>query len=223
MTDNTLRRATSPFLEETPIVAVLRARQASQFAPVVETLLSAGIRSIELTLTTEGVFDQLSEVLREVGEDGEVGVGTVTTLAEAERALDGGAHYVVTPTLNLEVIAAATTRAIPVYPGALTPTEVSTAWNAGATAVKIFPASAVGPGYLGQLRGPFPDLSVIPSGGIDAANAAAWIKSGAIAVSVGGPLIGDAFEDGDLAELRARATTLRRGVLDAVADRGGRR
>jgi 2-dehydro-3-deoxyphosphogluconate aldolase/(4S)-4-hydroxy-2-oxoglutarate aldolase len=129
----------------------------------------------------------------------------VTTADEAERACTGGAAYLVTPTTDLEVIAATTSKGVPIVPGGLTPTELHAGWRAGASAVKVFPAGAVGPGYVKDLHGPFPDLRVIPSGGVDLAAARAWLRAGADAVSVGGPLLGDAFRGGDLGELEARA------------------
>ncbi|MDF2667237.1 MAG: 2-dehydro-3-deoxyphosphogluconate aldolase, partial [Microbacterium sp.] len=94
---------------------------------------------------------------------------------------------------------------MPIVPGGLTPTELFASWSAGASAVKVFPAGQVGPGYLKDLRGPFPAIAVVPSGGVDADSAAAWLAAGAVAVSVGGPLLGDAFRGGDLGELRERA------------------
>ena len=97
----------------------------------------------------------------------DVGVGTILTESEAQRAMDSGAQYLVTPTMNLPVIKLAVERQVAVFPGGLTPTELAAGWNTGATAVKIFPAQTVGAGYLKHLRGPFPDLEAIPSGGVD--------------------------------------------------------
>jgi 2-dehydro-3-deoxyphosphogluconate aldolase/(4S)-4-hydroxy-2-oxoglutarate aldolase len=108
-----------------------------------------------------------------------------------------------------------TQRGVAIYPGGLTPTELFDGWAAGATAVKVFPASVVGPGYVSMLRGPFPDIQVVPSGGVDIDEAAAWVKAGALAVSLGGPLLGDAFKGGDLRRLAERATRLR-NVVDAA-------
>ncbi|MDQ0925627.1 2-keto-3-deoxy-6-phosphogluconate aldolase [Pseudarthrobacter sp. W1I19] len=113
-------------------------------------------------------------------------------------------------------------RDVPVYPGGLTPTELLAGWNAGATAVKVFPASVVGPGYLAQLRGPFPDLQVIPSGGVGIGEAPAWINAGALAVSMGGPLLQDAFDDGDLDALVLRAQALTEMVAEALANRSAK-
>ncbi len=203
------RPAPSAILRSSRVVAVLRARHAKDYAPVIEALRDGGVLSIELTLSTPGVFEELPLLLERFGESVEIGVGTVTTPAEAETALNLGAAYIVTPITEPDVITACTRRGVPVFPGGLTPTELHTAWKLGATAVKVFPASTVGPGYVSQLRGPFPDIQVVPSGGVDIDDVPAWIRAGALAVSLGGPLLGDAFKGGSLAELTARARRVR--------------
>jgi 2-dehydro-3-deoxyphosphogluconate aldolase/(4S)-4-hydroxy-2-oxoglutarate aldolase len=126
-----------------------------------------------------------------------------------------GADYLVTPITDREIVQAAVQRGKPVFPGGLTPTELHQGWSLGCTAVKLFPASTVGPGYISQLRGPFPDIVVVPSGGIAIEDVPAWIRAGALAVSRGGPLIGDAFKGGDLALLTERARLVRRLVDEA--------
>lgn len=213
------RAPASGILLRNPVVAVLRARHADQYAPVISALAEGGVRSIELTLSTAGVFELLPGLAGEFGEDVEIGVGTITTTAEAEQALDCGARFLVTPVTDTGIVHAAVARAIPVFPGGLTPTELLAGWRAGATAVKVFPASTVGPGYISQLRGPFPDIQVIPSGGVAIGDAAAWISAGALAVSLGGPLLGDAFNGGDLGGLTARAARVSRAVAEALAVR----
>jgi 2-dehydro-3-deoxyphosphogluconate aldolase/(4S)-4-hydroxy-2-oxoglutarate aldolase len=212
----------SRVLAENPVIAVLRASHASEYAPVVESLVAGGVRSIELTLTTQGVLDELAGLRTRFGGDAEIGVGTVTSVEEAERATSAGAEYLVTPVTYPEIVDYAVGRGIAIYPGGLTPTELHTGWRLGATAVKLFPASAVGPGYIGQLRGPFPDLGVVPSGGVAIDTAPDWIEAGAVAVSLGGPLLGDAFKGGDLGLLRARAHRVSRLVAEAVARRASR-
>jgi 2-dehydro-3-deoxyphosphogluconate aldolase/(4S)-4-hydroxy-2-oxoglutarate aldolase len=202
-----------------PVVAVLRARPADQYAPVISALAEGGVRSIELTPSTAGVFELLPGLAEEFGGDVEIGVGTITTTAEAEEALDCGAQFLVTPVTDAGIVDAAVARGIPVFPGGLTPTELLSGWRAGATAVKVFPASTVGPGYISQLRGPFPDIQVIPSGGVAIEDAAAWIGAGALAVSLGGPLLGDAFQGGELTGLTARAARVSSVVAEALAGR----
>ncbi|MBT2566279.1 bifunctional 4-hydroxy-2-oxoglutarate aldolase/2-dehydro-3-deoxy-phosphogluconate aldolase [Arthrobacter sp. ISL-85] len=198
-----------------PVIAVLRTSHARQYGPVIEALIAGGVRSIELTLTTEGVFEEIRGLKARFAGSAEIGVGTVTNPNDAEQALDAGADYLVTPVTVPEVIRAAVNRGVPVFPGAYSPTEMHTAWSLGAAAVKLFPASVVGPGYIGQLRGPFPDLPVIPSGGVSIQDAPKWIKAGALAVSLGGPLLGDAFKGGDLTALTARAAEVTRLVAHA--------
>ncbi|KQR21642.1 bifunctional 4-hydroxy-2-oxoglutarate aldolase/2-dehydro-3-deoxy-phosphogluconate aldolase [Microbacterium sp. Leaf151] len=185
------------------LVVVARASAASDYAPVLAALADAGVQSVELTLTTPGTFDAFAELRGSF--DGDLGIGTVTNLDQLERAIAVGADYVVTPITSTTLVERAVAAGMPIVPGGLTPTELFASWSAGASAVKVFPAGQVGPGYLKDLRGPFPDIAVVPSGGVDADGAAAWLAAGAVAVSVGGPLLGDAFRGGDLGALRARA------------------
>ena len=207
------RPAPSQILRDTRVIAVLRATHAAAYAPVIEALLEGDVFSIELTLSTPGVFAELPRLQERFGACAEFGVGTITTVAEALKAIEAGAKYLVTPLTDPAVIAAAVDHGVAVYPGGLTPTELFAGWSAGATAVKVFPASVVGPGYVSMLRGPFPGIEVVPSGGVGVTDAAAWIRAGALAVSLGGPLIGDAFQNGDLKQLTERAVRLR-GLVD---------
>ncbi|MET1088361.1 MAG: bifunctional 4-hydroxy-2-oxoglutarate aldolase/2-dehydro-3-deoxy-phosphogluconate aldolase, partial [Arthrobacter sp.] len=180
-----------------------------------------GVRFIELTLTTKGVFEYFPGICETFGDAAEIGVGTVTTTDQAERSLDFGAQFLVTPSMNLDIVHAAVTRGVPIIPGGLTPTELHTGWSAGAAAVKVFPASTVGPDYIRQLHGPFPQMQLIPSGGISIEDAPKWISAGALAVSLGGPLIGDAFDCGSLTQLTQRARHVTELVLAATEDREG--
>jgi 2-dehydro-3-deoxyphosphogluconate aldolase/(4S)-4-hydroxy-2-oxoglutarate aldolase len=197
------RASVSSVLRERPVIAVLRANDPGAYDAVVDVLVENGIRSIELTLTTPGTLEHLSSLLERF-TDAEIGVGTVTTVDEALCAIDAGAHYLVTPVLDTAVIRVAVEAGIPVYPGALTPTEVFAAWQAGAAAVKIFPAETVGAQYGTHLRGPFPGIEFIPSGGVALDDIPAWLQAGAAAVSLGGPLIGDALKGGSLEALANR-------------------
>lgn len=219
---NPQRPAPSALLTANPVVAVMRAHHAREYAPVIEALVRGGVRSIELTLSTQGVFEELPRLKERFGPDAEIGVGTITTVDQALQALDCGADYLVTPAMVTAVVSAAVERDIPVFPGGLTPTELLAGWNAGATAVKLFPASAVGIGYVDQLRGPFPKMRIVPSGGIGIDDAPAWIAAGALAVSLGGPLLRDAFSGGSLTELTARASKLSHLVADAVEARAAK-
>lgn len=187
------------------LIVVVRAADAADYDRVLDALLGAGIRSVELTLTTPGTIDRLPKLLAQFGDAADIGIGTVTDGLQLTAAVDAGAHYLVTPISDPELVDAANRSAVPIVPGGLTPTELFAAWRAGAAAVKVFPANQVGPGYVKDLRGPFPEIAVVPSGGVDLRNAVAWLAAGATAVSVGGPLLGDAVRGGDLGALRERA------------------
>ena len=212
----------TPVLLAGRVIAVLRAEHASEYPSVIDSLIRGGVTSIELTLSTRGVFEQLPALVAHVGAVGEVGVGTVTTRGQAETAIAAGAAFIVTPVMSLDVIDVCTEAGVPVYPGGLTPTEIHQGWVRGASAVKVFPAATVGAGYVSQLRGPFPDLEVIPSGGVDAIAAVEWMRAGAVAVSVGGPLLGDAFAGGAPAALVERAHRLSETIKEVVAGRSAR-
>lgn len=189
----------------TRLVVVIRGERAEDYVPVIDTMVEAGVRSFELTLTTPGTFAALPGLVERYGKTADIGIGTVTHPDEVDAAVDGGAQYLVTPVSGLTVVDRALERDIAIVPGGLTPTELFSTWDRGVAAVKVFPAGQVGPGYLKDLRGPFPDLAVIPSGGVDLESARAWLAAGAAAVSVGGPLLGDALKGGELDSLAARA------------------
>ena len=213
MTATISRPPLSDRLASTKVIAVLRASHASALAPVCDVLVEEGILSLELTLTTPDLLDSLSGLVDRYANTADVGVGTVLDTTEASKAIDSGAQYLVTPTMNLPVIDLAVRSQTAVFPGGLTPTELAAGWNAGATAVKIFPAQTVGAGYLKHLRGPFPDLQAVPSGGVDLDASRQWLAAGAVAVSIGGPLLGDALKGGDLSALRDRCRAVR-AVID---------
>lgn len=202
-----------PSLLSTGVVAVLRTDSSERYAPVVRALAGAGVRSIELTLTTPGTLEALPR-LSDAIPDAELGVGTVRNAADAEAAIRAGAQFLVTPMLAVDAAIVARSAGIPIFMGALTPSEVAEAWDSGATAVKIFPASTVGAGYARHLSGPLPEVELIPSGGVTIEDCRSWMQAGALAVSIGGPLLGDAFDGGDLEDLKVRAHR----VLESVQE-----
>jgi 2-dehydro-3-deoxyphosphogluconate aldolase/(4S)-4-hydroxy-2-oxoglutarate aldolase len=169
MTATVNRPLLSQRLAGSKVIAVLRTSQVSALAPVCDVLVEEGILSLELTLTTPGLLDALEELVDRYGNSADVGVGTVVTESEARRAMDCGAQYLVTPTMNLPVVDLAVRRRIAVFPGGLTPTELAASWRAGATAV-----------------------------------------------SIGGPLVGDALKGGELYALRDRCRAVR-AVVAATA------
>jgi 2-dehydro-3-deoxyphosphogluconate aldolase / (4S)-4-hydroxy-2-oxoglutarate aldolase len=206
-------------LAAVPVVAILRAADAGRFLEVGRVLYEGGVRAIEVALTSEGALAAFGRLREELPGDALLGVGTVRSAGDAERAVDAGAAYLVAPDLRPEMVGFAVGRGIPVVPGALTPTEVAAAWAAGATAVKVFPVSAVGgPGYVKAVRAPLPEVPLVPTGGVGIDDIGAYLAAGAAAVGLGSPLLGDAGDpDGDLAALADRA---RRAVAAATrADR----
>lgn len=205
MTGEPRRIALPPRTLDSRLVVVARAQRAEDYDAVLDALVDSGIRSVELTLTTPDTLSHLPRLIGRFGDVVDLGVGTVTDSDELARAIDAGAAYIVTPITDRSFVTHAQDAGVPIIPGGLTPTELFASWSAGASAVKVFPAGQVGPGYLKDLRGPFPGIQVVPSGGVDLAGAEAWLTAGAVAVSVGGPLLGDAFSGGDLGALRDRA------------------
>jgi 2-dehydro-3-deoxyphosphogluconate aldolase/(4S)-4-hydroxy-2-oxoglutarate aldolase len=195
------------------VVAVLRATSAEHFAAVTDALVRTGVRAIEITLTAPTALRSITELAAEYAADAIIGAGTVLTADQAEACIDAGAAFLVSPTASPDVVAAAQVAGVAVYPGAFTPTELLAAHRTGADAVKLFPASAVGPGYLKDLRGPLPDIAVMPTGGIAITDIGDWIAAGAVAVGLGTPLLGDAVRRGVDPGLVSRA----RQAIDAVA------
>ncbi|WP_326761761.1 bifunctional 4-hydroxy-2-oxoglutarate aldolase/2-dehydro-3-deoxy-phosphogluconate aldolase [Streptomyces phaeochromogenes] len=201
-------------LRRTGVVAVLRADTPEHLLPAAGTLADAGLVCLELTLTTPGALDALERLRKDLGDAADLGMGSVRSVEEARRSLDAGAGFLVSPGFRADVVAVARQAGVPVYPAGLTPTELAAAWDAGATAVKLFPASTVGPAHLKAFTDPYPDVRVMPSGGIGVDDVGTWIRAGALAVGLGGALSGDALAGGDLGALADRA----RRALDAVAE-----
>ena len=197
------------------VVAVFRAPTAEHFVAVSEVLWNAGVRCFEYTLTTEGALDALVE-LRKLLPEALGGVGTVRTVDQLRAARDAGAEFTVSQIFLPELAAAARKEQIAFIPGALTPTEVVTAWNAGVPAVKVSPIGPLGGvSYLKELRGPLPDVALMPTGGVTLEAAAHYLDAGAVAVGVSGALLGDVLLGGDLADLSARAEQLMSSVTKA--------
>lgn len=179
-------------------LVVVRASRLEDPVALCHALAAGGIRTVELTYTTPGLTDLLADVTARADDDIVVGAGTVLTADQARAALAAGARFLVTPGLPAEVaeiVAAGHDAGAAVILGALTPTEVLTATALGADAVKIFPARAVGPRYFSDLRGPFPEVALIPSGGVDDDNAAEFLRAGAIAVTAGTSVVKPADVD----------------------------
>ena len=200
-------------IRETGVVAIMRHTEASLAIDAAEALLRGGVQVVEVTLNTAGATSMISQLSKHFGDRMLVGAGTVLSPAGVTQALDAGAKFIVAPNTNIKVIALCNRSGIPVFPGAFTPSEVVTAWEAGADAVKVFPVSGVGPRYIRDLRGPLPDIPLVPTGGITMDNCAEYIKAGAIAVGGGSDLVDKGIVDRrDFAELERRA----RGFTDGV-------
>jgi 2-dehydro-3-deoxyphosphogluconate aldolase/(4S)-4-hydroxy-2-oxoglutarate aldolase len=196
-------------------MAILRSADAAGLPAVARALTDGGITCLEVTLTTSGALDALAAIRDELGPEVAVGAGTVITTGQAREALAAGAEFLVAPAVDADVIRDAAGRGIPCYPGAWTPTEVSTAWRAGAAAVKLFPASTGGPAHLRQLRAPLPDVPLVAVGGVGVDQARDYLDAGALAVGIGSPLLRGA--DRNPAPEALDALTARtRTLLDAI-------
>ncbi len=203
-----------PAIVEGRVIAIARRLEPAALPAIAEALVSNGIRAFEVTLNSPGAIESI-RLLADgpLGERLLVGAGTVLSIAEAEVAVEAGARFLVTPHLDPDLIAWAAGRGVPILPGAFTPTEILTAWRAGAAAVKLFPASVAGPAFIRDFRGPFPEIPLIPTGGVTVENAAALLEAGAVAVGLGSWLTGA----GDPAEVGRRAAA----VMAAIGGRGG--
>lgn len=197
------------------LVAILRGRAATHLDAVLAALVEAGVPSVEVTLSTPGALAALRRATRRYGDGAVLGAGTVRTVAEVDAAAQAGACYVVSPHTDPSIGRRCRDTGLGWLPGAFTPTEVVTAWGYGPDAVKLFPARAAGPAYLRDLRGPLPDIPIVPTGGVSPETVGDWFAAGAVAVGAGGPLLGDALDTGELAGLRDRAARMLAAVAAA--------
>jgi 2-dehydro-3-deoxyphosphogluconate aldolase/(4S)-4-hydroxy-2-oxoglutarate aldolase len=185
------------------IVAVVRAESGESLVKVVRALAEGGVTAAEITFTVPDAIEVIRQVRHEVGEAVVLGAGTVLDPETARAALLAGAEYIVAPTVNVDVIRLCRRYDKIVMPGALTPTEVLTAWENGADVVKIFPADLGGPEYLKALRGPLPQIRIMPTGGVDLTTAESFLKAGACCLGVGGSLVdARAVAAGDFTRIR---------------------
>jgi 2-dehydro-3-deoxyphosphogluconate aldolase/(4S)-4-hydroxy-2-oxoglutarate aldolase len=183
-------------LRDGGIVPVIRADSADTALRIVDALIAGGIRTLEITMTVPDAIGAIKAVADRFGSSVLLGAGTVTSRALAEGSLDAGAEFLVTPCVVSDVIAVAKEREVAVLPGAMTPTEVFTAWSSGGDIVKIFPASNVGgASYLKALKGPFPQIPLCPTGGVNLQTIGEFVKAGASALGVGGELVSKAAID----------------------------
>ncbi len=196
------------------VIAIARRLGLADLGQIIDGLLDGGVQAFELTLN-----EPEPEALRAIeaaarhatGTAMTIGAGTVLSIEAARRALDVGATFLVSPHTDPELVAWAAANGTPTFPGAATPTEAYSGWRAGAAAVKVFPASVLGPAFLREIHGPFPDLPLIPTGGVTADTAGDYIRAGAVAVGLGSWLIGD----GEVRGVTERAERIVRAVTEA--------
>ncbi|MCW8133250.1 MAG: bifunctional 4-hydroxy-2-oxoglutarate aldolase/2-dehydro-3-deoxy-phosphogluconate aldolase [Planctomycetota bacterium] len=200
-------------------VLVVRAESEEDALAGVRAVVEGGIRAIEVTFTVPGAPSVIRALNREMGESILLGAGTVLHPEDAEDAVDAGAKFLVAPNTDERVIGAAKRFNMPILPGAFTPTEVVRAWDLGADAVKIFPASLGGPAYIKALKAPLPQIPMVPTGGVDEKTVGEFVKAGAFAVGAGGALFDNkkikAKQFKEMTETAARFVAALRAALDS--------
>jgi 2-dehydro-3-deoxyphosphogluconate aldolase/(4S)-4-hydroxy-2-oxoglutarate aldolase len=192
------------------VVAIMRAQSPEPLVAAADALLAGGVSAIEVTMTTPGALDVIHSATDRYGSEVLFGVGSVLDAETARAAILAGAGFVVCPTLDLETIAMCRRYSVPVIPGALTPTEILTAWQAGADIVKVFPASLGGPSLIKAILAPLPQVRLMPVGGVNLDTAEAFVRAGAVGLGVGSSLVNQKLLDKeDFAEITARARKFR--------------
>lgn len=176
-------------LIDTGVVAVIRVNNASELLDTTIALNKGGVRALEITMTSPGALEAISEASKKLGDEAIIGVGSVLDPETARMAILAGAKFVVGPVLNTELIKLCQRYSVPCIPGAFTPTEILRAWEAGADVVKVFPATKLGPSFFKDVLGPLPQVRLTPTGGVDLENAGEFIKAGASFVGVGSALV----------------------------------
>lgn len=203
-------------IESSGVIAVVRLDDLTQAVAVTESLVAGGVTNIEFTFTNPAAAQAITTARAAVGDAAYIGAGTVLDPETARIAILAGAEYIVTPTTKAATIEMCRRYAVPTVIGAFTATEMLTAWEAGATYIKVHPAGLGGPRYFKDILGPLPQLKLIPSGGVSLENAGDFIRAGAVAVALGSNLVdGKTVGNGDWAEITRRATVLIEAVRAA--------
>jgi 2-dehydro-3-deoxyphosphogluconate aldolase/(4S)-4-hydroxy-2-oxoglutarate aldolase len=206
-------------IEDAGVIAVIRLASGAQLRAVTEALIEGGVRALEVTMTVPRAVSLIEELVSLLPSDVLVGAGTVLDPETASDVIRAGAKFVVSPVFRRSLIERCHRFEIPVMPGCFTPTEILDAWEAGADLVKVFPATALGPGYVKDVRGPLPQVRLVPTGGVTKENAGDWIRAGAVAIGVGTALVDRAAVD----EQRFDAITANaRHFMSAVQHARGR-
>jgi 2-dehydro-3-deoxyphosphogluconate aldolase/(4S)-4-hydroxy-2-oxoglutarate aldolase len=187
--DSANRASTTSRLTSGGVVAIMRHTEASLAIEAARALLAGGVSVVEVTLNTAGAIGMIRALAEALGDSMLVGAGTVLSAHAVNEAVDAGAQFIVAPNTSIDVIQSAAQRDVPCVPGAFTPTEILMAWDSGADLVKLFPASAGGPRYLRDVRGPLNHVPIVPTGGVNPENVGDFIRAGAIAVGAGSDLV----------------------------------
>ena len=214
------RTAVTGAIEQAGIVAIIRMKEPERVRAVIDAISEGGVRALEITMTVPGAVDLIRELAPQMPSGFLLGAGTVVDAETVKRVTDAGARFVVSPVFRRDVIAECHARDVAVMPGCFTPTEILDAWDAGADVVKVFPATALGPGFFRDVRGPLPHIKMMPTGGVSVENAGDWIKAGAVAVGVGTALLdAKAISAGNYGVLRAKAEQIVQNVRAAQESR----
>jgi 2-dehydro-3-deoxyphosphogluconate aldolase/(4S)-4-hydroxy-2-oxoglutarate aldolase len=210
------REATVRTIQELGVVAVIRMKDAGKLRAVLDAIAEGGVRAIEVTMSVPGAVGLIAQLAPVLPSSILFGAGTVTDAATARVVIDAGAQYIVSPVFRREVIDVCHERGIAVAPGCFTPTEILDAHEYGADLVKVFPATALGPSYIKDVRAPLPQVRLMPTGGVTLDNAGDWIRAGAVAVGVGSALLDTkAIEEGRLEVLTNNARRIVASVASA--------
>lgn len=192
------------------IVAIVRLDSSDALSKVADALIEGGLSIIEFTMTTPGALGAIERARADLGDAILIGAGTVLDAATASDVIRAGAQFVVSPALDRRVVDTVREKGVAAIPGAYTPTEIVQAVEWGADIVKLFPASTLGPGYLKALRGPLPNVRILPTGGITIENARGFLDAGAVALAIGGELVNNALVNaGNFGEIAKRARAFR--------------
>ena len=210
---------TIKWIKDTGVIPIVRAKTADEAMRAIDAIREGGIAVLEITMTVPGAVKLIEEVATRYGKDALVGAGTVLDPRTAKACISSGAQFIVSPALNVETIELCRKQHVTVMPGALTPTEVVQAWNAGADFVKVFPARALGgASYLKALKAPLPDIELVPTGGVSLKTAGDFIRAGAAALGVGTDLVDlNAIREGQASLITERAKQFIEIVREARA------
>jgi 2-dehydro-3-deoxyphosphogluconate aldolase/(4S)-4-hydroxy-2-oxoglutarate aldolase len=215
---STNRKAATAAIEAAGIVAVIRIKDPAKLQAVVDAISEGGIRALEVTMSVPRAIELIAALAPKMPRGFLLGAGTVLDATTALKVIDAGAQFIVSPVFRRDVIEACHKGDVAVSPGCFTPTEILDAWEAGADIVKVFPATALGPGYIKDVRAPLPHVKLMPTGGVTLDNAGDWIAAGAVAVGVGSALTdAKAIEAGNFAVLRSNAERIVNSVRAARA------